>query len=164
MPLLLLVEADRGFDVSFPGLRLLASIDKVLWCYKMLLCSEKIKFWWRLPLSRWSGVAVCSWCCTRKLLALVEWIRNQKTSLWKPCHSFLNSLCEGGSWLLVLISIKRKMMPISASNLHLRPKCYWLWKMLGRKKTWEEDESVDVLIQPARKGGRFDFCGEIHGE
>lgn len=77
MPLLL-VEAARRFDVSFPGLCLIVSVYKVLWCYKMLLRSEKINFQQGLQPSKWFGVACCSWCCSRQHLALMKWIRNQK--------------------------------------------------------------------------------------
>lgn len=106
----LLVEADRGFDESLPGLCLLVSVYKDLWCYKVLSWSEKIKFWWKLQPSRWFGVALCSWSCNRNLLALVEWTRNQKTPPWNPRHGFLNSPCEGSTWVFFLIRIKRKIM------------------------------------------------------
>lgn len=36
--------------------------------------------------------------------------------------------------------------------------------MLDLNKNREEDEKVGMLIQPGYKDGKFDFCGEIHGE
>jgi len=47
--------------------------------------------------------------------------KESKQSATETLTQFLSSLYEGSTWLLCVISIKRMIMPISASNLHLRP-------------------------------------------
>lgn len=84
------------------------------------------------------------WCslilapCTRNLLVLMEGI---KTPNFAPLLEFSSGKREGSTWSWFLNNIKRKMMLISASNLHLWTKMLFASKevRVGQKlrRIWE---------------------------